>query len=474
MAGAGGVSPVPVGVVPVNSAPPTLAAGQQFQVTVSGTPGNLFIVTGGARIPIHPNVAVELGQLVNVEVVASERGMQLRLTPQPEPSVQTPTAGSGAAGQPSAPGHAPQTAPVSVSHQGVSQAPAAPGGATPPAAPAATIDLSSAATASVQGESGSQPSLGEVVSAALRSLGLLETTAAQTRLPEMLANASQLLPDATPASPLPVRQLLALFLTRNASGEDLQTIQTMLSNAADAGALPQGLADTFSNVISRLLIDDPAKLLETLQQWARSGAPIEARMALALASGNVDELFEQLGQDLRGLLDRVNESEPLLRFLRNAGQLRGFRDAMGRVLDRLAGQDVQNLRGLQTSYQFMELPISPESPFQRVQVHVLGDQGGKKREFDAQNASVLIDVSSTRLGDLWVTLSVAAGRCACAFRATEQPTVDAIEADASELREALDAVGYPGSQVTAHLWNGDRLSELAALAQRFQGTDLQA
>ena len=147
---------------------------------------------------------------------------------------------------------------------------------------------------------------------------------------------------------------------------------------------------------------------------------------------------------------------------------------MGRVAERLTGGQLQNLRGLEQSYVFLELPFQTGAPLRHGQVHLFSDGHGKRRNIDANNATVALDLSMTKLGDLWITLRVVNGQCACKFRATSQPVADAIEAASGDLVQALGAAGYPRAMVQVALWDGDRLKRVTLLMRRFSGLDVQA
>jgi hypothetical protein len=169
------------------------------------------------------------------------------------------------------------------------------------------------------------------------------------------------------------------------------------------------------------------------------------------------------------LLSRIQQDPDVARFVAETGQVREFHGAVERVLDRLSGRQLQNLHSVDRSYQFFELPVAGDSPYRHLQVHFFGHEGRGRKRFDPKNATVVLDVSMSRLGDLWINLAIANGRCTCTIRATDQETVDAIESGRDELRRALDGVGYPGAQVRVSLWDGDRFAAATKLIRRFTG-----
>jgi flagellar hook-length control protein FliK len=181
----------------------------------------------------------------------------------------------------------------------------------------------------------------------------------------------------------------------------------------------------------------------------------------------------EIVQDVRTQIERLRQNDGFLGFLRQTGQQASFEQAAQRVLDRQTGGQLQNLRGQEAPYLFFEVPFPPTAPIRNAQVHVLGEGRGRKQRFDPQNTAVAIDLTTTRLGDLWISLAIHQGVCRCSIRARTPEIVRAIEAHASELTERLAVAGYRAAQVSASLWNGDRISEAVGLFARFAGVSVQ-
>jgi flagellar hook-length control protein FliK len=107
-------------------------------------------------------------------------------------------------------------------------------------------------------------------------------------------------------------------------------------------------------------------------------------------------------------------------------------------------------------------------------VHILGEEQARERGFDRENAAVAIDLETTRLGGLWISLAIHQGECRCWIRAQTPEAVRAIDAHASELAERLKSSGYRNAQVSVSLWRGDRVSEAVNLLAHFRGVNLEA
>ena len=314
------------------------------------------------------------------------------------------------------------------------------------------------------GQPASTASLPQVVANVLQSMSALG--AAQ--------DAAHVLNASMPANEAAVRNVLSLFLSDAQTGTDLQMLLGAVNDAARAGALTQTLADNFGLLVSTLVFAGDRDLRALLQAWRRSGRTIEGRLAMAMQSGRLDEVLAEVESDLRGLLMRVRNEEPFLRFLRGEGRLRAFQEAADRVLDRFTGSALQNLRGLEQPYVFMEIPALPNTGLERLQLHFLGERGGGGRRIDPRNCTVAIDLSLTRLGDLWILLRVVEGQCSCLVRASDAAAVEALQAEEAGFVESLKDAGFENAQVRFGLWEGDRLRQVGQLMQQHGHMDMRA
>jgi hypothetical protein len=241
-----------------------------------------------------------------------------------------------------------------------------------------------------------------------------------------------------------------------------------------APILPQVEAEGLARIIRQIVNSlDPAPLDAVRSAAERTAQPVEARLAAALASGRLEAVVAKIVQDVRTQIERLRQNEGFVGFLRQTGQRAHFDQATQRVLDRQTGGQLQNLRGQEAPYLFFEVPFSPTAPIRNAQIHVLGEGRGRKQRFDPQNAAVAIDLTTTRLGDLWITLAIHQGVCRCRIRARTPEVVRAVTAHVPELTERLGAVGYRGAQVSASLWDGDRIAEAVGLFAQFTGVSVR-
>ena len=393
-------------------------AGQTLQGTVEGSGTNLSLLVRGTHVPLPEGTALVAGQAVSAEVVATPEGIQLRVTP------LAPPAASSA--------QTTQTLP--------SQA------AAPESAPAATP-------------------LARLAATVLESLGVM-------RPPESLTD---LLPPQLPQTDAAVRLLVTLFAGGRTLGGDLEQLAGLLEQAAQAGALPASETGSATAVLSQLLIRDAGDLQAVLQRVAAdSGRSIEGRVAQALATGDLASLETALRTDVRALIGQLRNDEGLLTHFRQTGQLRVFQEVADQVAGRLSSIDLQNARGAEHPYAFVALPFAGEAGVNRALIHFFGEGGGKQRRFQAANAMVAFDLSTTRLGDLWIALRSTRDHCECRLSATSEEVVQALAASSDELADALRGVGYERVMVKASLWDGDRISKTTALMRRFSGLNVVA
>ena len=297
----------------------------------------------------------------------------------------------------------------------------------------------------------------------LEGLGLLERAA--DLFPQMPPGLSE--------QPGGLGAWLGLLASPEALAEDLQQVILLLGQASEAGAVsPEFLAE-FTALVAQFGGAESGELKRLLMELSANRG-VAAQLAKAIEKGAVDEVLDALQAQLRVKIGQLRGQEALLDYLQAKGQLGRFEHTLERLLERLSAGDIQNLHSARQAYQFLEIPVTPDTGFRWIQIHFFGDRSkGKQRAFTEQ-ASVVLDCSTHHLGGLWVTLHTASGRCQCHFRATEPAVADAIEEDAASLKAALARAGYPGATVTASLWDGDRIGECARFFQPGRGIDLNA
>lgn len=441
------LQPVYIPVPTLTADAAALRVAWPIHAIVEASESGLFVQAGNVRIPLGTTPALVAGQVVVLELLNRPEGLRLQITPLESFIAQS-------------------LADSSTVVRGPAQSPTPPNlPQSPPQTP--TVDAPpSIATA----ETARNESLQALVRAALESLA---TAGNRVSMPPEAA--TPLVPSPAPLDAAVVRSLMALFATRGALGEDLTVLLTMMNEAAAAGVAP------IPPALEKLLLTEDVfrtseqELRQTFATVLRRAAtPAEARLALVPAEDAAEVLLEHLREDLPTQLAQLRQNPALSRFLEARGQLRAFHDVVGRVIDRIAAGHLQNLRALDHTYLFMELAFPADSPIRFGQVHMIGEEGGTGRRFDPRHATVVLDLSTTRLGDLWIRLTVAANQCSCTFLTTESEAVAAIAGESPSLVEALNAAGYPNARVHVALWDGDRFRETVALMRRFAGINVSA
>ncbi len=293
--------------------------------------------------------------------------------------------------------------------------------------------------------------------------------------PGLRAAAAELLPANLPASEADIAALLRLLTTPGTVGEDLQQLASWAARAQDDDALAPELAAQLA-ALARHLVPGGADDLERLaRDWGTlASRPLEARLRQMLESAALEGIPEIVGHDLRAVLLRLQGDEVFRQWIARHGQLAVFDGALGRVLERTLAGSLQNLRAFEAPYLFFDLPFPPDAPVTRAQVHVFGDGGHGRHGFDRQNASLTLDLSTRRLGDLWISLTITGGACTCVVRAAREETFTVISAATAELGQLLADAGYANAAVQVTRWSGDRLEETAQLMRRFSGLDVRA
>ena len=326
------------------------------------------------------------------------------------------------------------------------------------------------------------PATQKLLAAALESLGRpLQNLSAQDA-------ALNLLPRLMPLRAETVRQVLALFTHQNRLSGDLREMAGLLDDLSRALAQRatgdsalRGLVDDAALLTRQMLVSEaPEKLLKALKEQGEADTrPFEARVARLLQT-HPDDVPDDaaagaLRGDLRAQLSRIRDESGLRELLRDNGQLARFEQAVQRVSERLTGTHLQNLHGLDQQYAFLQIPFTPGNVLREARLHLFADHDARGTgRFDPQASSVVLDLETSRLGDLWIELGLTGSACRCRLRATSEKAALALETAAGELETTLAEAGYPHSTVTVGLWNGDRLGATAELLGRFGGMEVEA
>ena len=378
----------------------TLRPGQVFQTTVIGSPDKLALNLNGVRLPLDTQSGLVAGQRVQAEILSTQQGLHLRVTP-----------------------------------------------------------LTPGTTSPNQSQSSSLALVTSV-------LQILNATHA-------IEDAQSLLAPRLPQTANAVQQLLALFVNRDTLTRDLQSLLTLLGKAAQHGTINNKLVETLSMWLAQFTATESKAFNELLRKLHGEGK-FEARLAAALRAGDLDAVLDAIHADLRAQIAQLQNNKAFLTYLRGTKQINVFENLIERIFARWAGGDLQNLHQLEQPYVYLEIPLPPDGNIQHAQVHFLGEGREENEVLNKENATVILDLATAHLGDLWITLQITKGRCLCHFKAINESVVHLIQSSSHELNAAMASAGYNNTTISAATWDGDRLKATANLMRRFGGLNLHA
>ena len=290
--------------------------------------------------------------------------------------------------------------------------------------------------------------------------------------PQATGNALRLIPPQLPQTAGAVEAFLRIFFGGRSPGSDLEQVGASLAAARAEGVALGTVTEALLTLLGELGVLEGSALKQRLERMQGDRA-FEARLAALLKAGGAGKLPGALLDTLRAQLAALRNETALLAYLKRHGRLRGFKEAVGRIGERLANGQLQNLRGLEQPYLYLDVPLLPQSGIHRARLHFF-PEGGRGTKADKAAVTVVLDLSTTRLGDLWVNMRAMAGTCECRFRADSAEAVAAIKEMAGELTAQIEGAGYTQVHIDATLWEGDAIAETVALMRRFAGLNLNA
>ena len=417
-----------------------------IQATIEASPQGLYVQVGNLRIPIESQPNLQPGQTVLIELIPQPDGARLQVSPLQQ---QTQNAPSRQLFQTTntIPNQPPDSITLQSGSQGITQT-----NTVSPAPPQPTQDIA------------------QVIRSALDALA-----AAGNRInipPETL---EPLMPTSMPVTNQTVQNILSLMATQTSLGKELQQVLSLLQETAPVHQVP--LPPVIESLIlaERALATPDRDFPNTLSQFIRAfSTPVASKIADILGQQEPAAFQRLIQEDLQTQLNQIRENPAILRAMESRGQAEWFVSTVDRIANRIMGNQLQNLWSLNDAYLFVELPFSAESPIRAGRIHILGEGSGKGRHFNDQPVSVVLDLSTSRLGDVWIRLAVAKSQCNCTIMATHENAVAALQAESDTLKTSLEKAGYPNSRVHIATWDGNRLRETLSLLRRFKGINIKA
>lgn len=308
------------------------------------------------------------------------------------------------------------------------------------------------------------PDFGRILAPILESLGKLE----------LGPRIHSILPRELPATSGSLQPLLTALLSQQALGADLdQFTQLVQSAAANPGGLGQGTIQAIAQWLGLVPPTDRAAWHALLLR-SREEQSAAARIAASLKPGADSTALGALKESAVSLATRLLDDPAFLQSLKEDGQLEPFKALAQRIQERVTGVELQNLRGLDHGYQFLELPVSESHGFHRAQIHNFQEKSGQGKESGTAVHRTVLDLDMTQLGALWISLQRTGDQCACQFRVADPEVAALLESEGPALEAALAEAGFASVSVTTLLWDGNREDALIRLLAPFQKLDLEA
>ncbi len=310
--------------------------------------------------------------------------------------------------------------------------------------------------------SGGVPQENSTVASALPILKSLVET-----LPVLKAvspqQATSLLPTQLPNVESVLRMALQVFELKSKVHDAMKVIAQVADIAEEAQISSPVLKQVLSMVGGEVKWDDKAsviQLLKQLQSQTRGpGLSISNEMTLE------DSLLVLLG--------KLRNDEGLRSLLEVKGMVSNFQQAVDALVEHVSGQHLQNGRSLDVPYAYLTIPFPEGADIVEAQIHFVGDGQGENEWDEAGHGQIVLDLSTTRLGELWIHVSHRVEGCVCQFSVETEAIATTINDSASVLRERLEEQGFERVNVIASVRSKDRLEALADVLQRFSGLDLQ-
>jgi len=308
------------------------------------------------------------------------------------------------------------------------------------------------------------PDFGRMLAPILESLGKLE----------LAPRIQGILPRELPATSSSLQPLLTVLLSEQGLGTDLdQFSQIVTSAAANPGGLGQGTIQAIAQWLGLLPPTDRAAW-QALLLRSREEQSAAARIAASLKPGASSSGLATLKESAASLATRLLDDPAFLQSLKEDGQLEPFKALAQRFQERATGVDLQNLRGLDQSYQFLELPVGEAHGFHRAHVHNFQEKSGQGKEGGPAVYRTVLDLETTQLGALWISLQRTGNQCACQFRVADPEVAALLESEGPTLKAALTEAGFTSVSVSTLVWDGNREDALIRMLAPFQKLDLEA
>lgn len=230
--------------------------------------------------------------------------------------------------------------------------------------------------------------------------------------------------------------------------DSLRELMPLLQQLAQFGESEKSAwAAVLAHVIENTLVSargqESAAQIE--QALRNSGIFLESRLLEAALSGERDS---SISEDLKLALLRANqesskssESAPA----KNPELLARLSEIAlrtGRLLDTITAEQFLNLRLLNSEEIYFQLPLSPDSELDFLEIRISRQGKGKKQDIDPRNVQLTLAVTMSKLGRIKASLSIIDGQISCRFRTSSKKSAGIIADNVEMLRAGLEKLDY--------------------------------
>jgi hypothetical protein len=249
-----------------------------------------------------------------------------------------------------------------------------------------------------------------------------------------------------PAEPQYARLLDALVAGNFRMNELGSDLLSLLQNFTDSAGQPAWAA-ALARALGTMFLDPHGEALagQLADAFMNSGVFLEARLLQAALSGEAGELP---AGDLKlalllanGKLSEMAQSAPPA-----GGQSAPYLDQLatqvGRLLDAVTAQQMQNVRAPGSNEFYVQLPFAEQSGLKNVDIRIspYGKRAGRK--IDPKNVLLTLAVATSNLGRVRAALAIDNGRVRCQFRVENEAVARLLTDNADSLRQGLEKLNY--------------------------------
>lgn len=324
-----------------------------------------------------------------------------------------------------------------------------------------------AATSTGTNQPATLTSLSAVIQSVIQEVATLQSLNAH--------QASALSPSSLPPIAAVIRLALEVLQVNSiqTATQSRETLVQLLQGVANKGALSDSAQQVLSVLANDANVDQPQaleRLIRSLHDQLQK-APLGTLQSAVTNVAPSAVFADPQATGLYHLLALIRNDPDLLLLIGSKADHQMFQSAVDVLQDHAAGQHLQNARGTEMPYLFMNLPLG--SDFPRAQLHVLGGEGSSGKDASSEG-TVILDLELSQLGNVWVELRHHEKNCTCRFHVESDQVATAILEASESLRARLNAGHFTAVEIQATTDSRDRIETLAMVLGGVAGLDVQA